>query len=312
MRILIAALFSSFAVTSFAKLANVSLPVDDDTCRAIFLKEMARKCEELSLETAYFENASGLTRKSRISVSDLTKIALAAVKEPRLMKIWAEIEAEIEITGKNPRKEKIVHAYKSYMKTFDEFTKKYKFLGGKGGSLYYNAPVLTTRTHVLVTELNGEKILITLASVKYYKDLLGFDAEILKIADSMMKGEEIPFSETLKGLEDEGGAFEFVTLTGKKISYKSKYADVPHVPASTTKIVTALCMLDHIKDLSAKLTVRQTDIVGGSGFKCFAGDELTYEDALRGLMLPSSNTMANAIASNVGALILESRLKGLE
>jgi D-alanyl-D-alanine carboxypeptidase len=290
-----------------AALNTISLPSDDDTCRALFLREMARKCNELSLETAYFENASGLTPRSRISVSDLTKIALASIKHPDLTRIWAEVESEIEIGGPNARKETLVHAYKKYMKTWDEFIKRYKFLGGKGGSVYYPKLNISARCHVLVTEVEGQQILITFAGALYHDDALVYDVEILKLAQAMLRGEKPVLEGKLKEFEEKGGAFEFLTLSGKKIHFRSKYVDVPHVPASTTKILAALCMLDYIKDLSDKLTVRQSDIVGGSGFKCYAGDELTYEDALRALMLPSSNTIANSIASNIGAMLLEKR-----
>ena len=292
-----------------AALNDVSLPSNDDTCRAFFLREMARKCNELSLETAYFENASGLTQKSRISTSDLTKIALEALKYPVLARIWSEVESEIEITGPNARKEKLVHAYKKYIKSWPDFVKKNKFLGGKGGSLYYTKQKISARCHVLVSEVEGQKILITFTGARYDDDAFAYDEEMLSMARAMLRGEKPLPGEKLKELEEKGGAFEFLTLTGKKIRYKSAYADVPHLPASTTKILAVLCMLDHVQDLSAKLTVRQSDIVGGSGFKCHAGDELTYEDAIRALMLPSSNTIANSVASNVGALLLEKTLK---
>lgn len=295
-----------------ADLNPVSCITNEVTCRALFLKEMSRKCEELSLETAYFENPSGLTPNSRISVSDLTKIALAALKEPDLARIWAETDCEIQITGPKARKEVLVHAYKKYMKTWGEFVKQYKFLGGKGGSVLYKKPTLSTRSHVLVTEVEGQKILITFAGALFHEDAFLYDVEIINLAKAMMRGEKVELQGLLKDFEGKGGAFEFVTLSGKKLSYKSKYADMPHVPASTTKIVTALCLLDHVKDLSAKLTVRQSDIVGGSGFKCYAGDQMTYEDSIRALMLPSSNTIANSIASNVGAMILEKRIKDIE
>ncbi|MBO5642997.1 MAG: serine hydrolase [Kiritimatiellae bacterium] len=295
-----------------ADLNPISSVTNDVTCRALFLKEMARKSEELKLETAYFENASGLTPNSRITVSDLTKIALAALKEPDLARIWAETDCEIQITGPNPRKEVLVHAYKKYMKTWGDFVKQYKFLGGKGGSLFYRKPPLSTRSHVLVTEVEGQKILITFAGALFHDDAFLYDIEIINLAKAMMRGEEVVLQGLLKDFEAKGGAFEFVTLTGKKLSYSSKYVNMPHVPASTTKIVATLCLLDHVKDLSTKLTVRESDIVGGSGFKCYAGDQMTYEDAIRALMLPSSNTIANSVASNVGAMILEKRIKDIE
>lgn len=78
-------------------------------------------------------------------------------------------------------------------------------------------------------------------------------------------------------------------------------------PASLTKILTVLVLLDNIKDLHESFVIKRSDLVGGSGPKMYEGDQLTYSDALYLMMLPSSNNTAKAIARVVGRKIFEER-----
>ena len=85
-------------------------------------------------------------------------------------------------------------------------------------------------------------------------------------------------------------------------SYYERDADAAVKIASITKVMTALVTLDHVDDLSDTLTVDKeaADIVGSSA-ELQEGDTLTVEQALRGLMIPSGNDAALALAKYVGA-----------
>ena len=86
-----------------------------------------------------------------------------------------------------------------------------------------------------------------------------------------------------------------------------KAADEKRYPASTTKIMTALVVLDHVKDLNEKVTVAEADFEGvesdssKAGFK--VGEEIPVIDLLYGLLLPSGNEAANTLARHVGGSI---------
>ncbi len=80
-----------------------------------------------------------------------------------------------------------------------------------------------------------------------------------------------------------------------------KRADEPWAPASLTKIVTALVALE-TAPLDQMLTVEPSDLVGEASMGLAAGDKLTLETALYGLLLPSGNDAAMTIARNLGAL----------
>lgn len=78
-------------------------------------------------------------------------------------------------------------------------------------------------------------------------------------------------------------------------------------PASTTKIMTALIVLENCKDLEQKVEILESDFDGlpydasKAGFK--AGEIVRILDLLYGLMLPSGNESANILARYVGGSV---------
>jgi len=77
-------------------------------------------------------------------------------------------------------------------------------------------------------------------------------------------------------------------------------------PASVTKIMTALLVLEHVEDLSAQITFSEgaVDIPWyASRLGMQAGDTMTIYDALYALMLVSANEVAWALAEHVSGSI---------
>lgn len=97
------------------------------------------------------------------------------------------------------------------------------------------------------------------------------------------------------------GVYLFDADTGA--SFYEKNADVPRPMASTTKVMTALLAVEHG-------SLDQTVLVGAdaaalvrpdsSKMGLSAGEQLTLRDLLYGLMLPSGNDAAVAIADAIG------------
>jgi len=73
-------------------------------------------------------------------------------------------------------------------------------------------------------------------------------------------------------------------------------------PASLTKLMTALLAVEKHADLTTPIIITTDDVRTGSGNYFHAGDALTLNGALHALLIPSSNTMAEAIARTVGGL----------
>lgn len=71
-------------------------------------------------------------------------------------------------------------------------------------------------------------------------------------------------------------------------------------PASLTKIMTALVALEHA-DPARRIAIVPSDLVGEASMGLRAGENLSLETLLYGLLLPSGNDAATAIARGVGA-----------
>lgn len=83
-----------------------------------------------------------------------------------------------------------------------------------------------------------------------------------------------------------------------------KDADTLYPPASTTKLLTALVVLENCNDLSdtitfSKTAIEQVEAGSGNGISVDEGDQLSVEDCLYALLLRSSNQSANALAEYV-------------
>lgn len=84
----------------------------------------------------------------------------------------------------------------------------------------------------------------------------------------------------------------------------AKNADERRFPASTTKIMTALVVLEQVDNLDQTVEVTEEDFKGvefdssKAGF--LAGEQVPVIDLLYGLLLPSGNEAANTLARYVG------------
>jgi serine-type D-Ala-D-Ala carboxypeptidase (penicillin-binding protein 5/6) len=87
--------------------------------------------------------------------------------------------------------------------------------------------------------------------------------------------------------------------TGKVLLDKSM--DVPTAPASLTKIFTAIYALES-SPIDRTLTVVPSDVVGESSMGLAAGNTISLETALNGMLLPSGNDAAMTVAQNLGAM----------
>jgi D-alanyl-D-alanine carboxypeptidase (penicillin-binding protein 5/6) len=81
------------------------------------------------------------------------------------------------------------------------------------------------------------------------------------------------------------------------ITLYEKNADTELLPASTTKIVTALVSLDTYK-LDQVLTVGRGAAVDGQKMGLFTGEQMKFEDLLYGLLVYSANDAAQTLAQN--------------
>lgn len=84
---------------------------------------------------------------------------------------------------------------------------------------------------------------------------------------------------------------------GSGISLYEKNSDNPLLPASTTKIITAMVALDIYK-LDQVLTVGKGVAVDGQKMGLTQGEQMKFEDLLYGLLVFSANDAAETLAQN--------------
>ncbi|WP_425542347.1 D-alanyl-D-alanine carboxypeptidase family protein, partial [Sphingomonas trueperi] len=95
---------------------------------------------------------------------------------------------------------------------------------------------------------------------------------------------------------------------GRYQTVKTLYAkglDEVLKPASVTKVMTAMVMLDHIDNLLDTIQMAEGDQTGGSANNLQVGDIITYDDALHNMMLPSSNVTTTVVARTIGQLLVD-------
>ena len=94
----------------------------------------------------------------------------------------------------------------------------------------------------------------------------------------------------------------FVTDLSSRIELFAMNADAPLPPASLTKIVSALVVLERAK-LDDVIEIQEGDLVSPeeSQVGLRAGDRLTVRDLLFGMLIPSGNDATLALARHVGA-----------
>lgn len=96
-----------------------------------------------------------------------------------------------------------------------------------------------------------------------------------------------------------GSAFVFDADSGRV--FYEKNADAKRAMASTTKIATAITVIENCKDLDAIVKVDKRAIgIEGTSIYLREGEELSVRDLLYGLMLRSGNDSAVALAIYIG------------
>jgi len=82
-----------------------------------------------------------------------------------------------------------------------------------------------------------------------------------------------------------------------KMVLYSQNADARMFPASTTKMMTALVVLEHFKDLDEEITVPQAFPIG-SNIELQSGEKLTIDQLLYAMLVQSANDAAEVLAAS--------------
>ncbi len=272
---------------------------------AAFMARMNEKAATIGMKDSLFRDPVGMD--NLCTAHDLLRLLVCADHYRALDGVWNAPEYDVMVLGDQPRQQKVESTVvKPRLETH------YHILGGKTGTLTrHNA-----RNLAVILELPGRRE--RLAVVALYADgkndepTSRFDA-VRQVADAALQKLEMPDAD-LSGAEVccKAAAACLIPAAGAKAGEElpllfEKNAEEVLVPASVSKVLTAVCMLDAVDNLCETFDYRVFDTqIGGFYDEDFLpGDEMTFHQGLYAMLLPSSNVTAMAIARTVGLRLLQ-------
>ncbi|WP_429957143.1 hypothetical protein [Enterococcus sp. AZ196] len=286
---------------------NINSPgtsVDDGVAFNVFLEEMKKKANLIGMKNTSLKNVNGFKQVGHLSTSrDILKLALHATGYEKLLPIWGKKEHKTFIHGENAREIEVTATVQD--DTFEEF---YTLLGGKSGAILNEV----LNSVALIKDDEGE---LYLASVMGSSGPTGktdrYEAMklLVDIARERKINPDYHSTETYKAksgsiiLLPKGNPHFYTHCPPKSIYSINENQLIP--PASMTKLINALVVLDNIQNLHETFEITQFDIIGGSGPLLHKGDIISFWDAFHFLFLPSSNTIAKAFSRVVGNKIVQ-------
>ena len=268
-------------------------------CLAAFCEKMNEKAAALGMHSAHFVDAAGIANEA--SARDILRLVVAAAECAPLQKVWSTREYTACIGGENAREIPLVSKTLANV-TSGCLTDHYHILGGKGGTLTR----LRAFSTAVLAQVEGEVLACVVMYAQDANEGLQNRFEAARRALDAALG---------KGEDTCAACAAVCRLSEPETLLYAKNVDEVKMPASMSKILTALIVYEYLsEDETLFVTQELTDSVQPRGFyveDIIHGDTLTVRDAMRLLMLPSSNATAFLLAEAVGRKILAGEKEGL-
>lgn len=263
----------------------------DTECVARFMEAVSEKASALGMTSSTFTRPAG-DGGNTTTARDLLRMLVEASGYKDITRIWGKDTRSIPVLGDNARAVTV-----NTTVTDPDLEGAYYVFGGKTGSWAGTenlAIVAETESHGIVAGV------ITNAT----SGAARFDAmkELLDVVD----GDGTSVTSAVSAIAcavPSGNVFQYEGYPFPALYEQS--ADTETIPASVTKVLTAMVALDHTPDIHETIEFISSDAIGGSGAVFQTGDIITIEDALYAMLLPSSNMAAQAVARTVGRKLLE-------
>ena len=261
-----------------------------------FFEYMNAKALDIGMNNTTFIDAAGFY--NRTTAYDLLRLAVYACGYDDIVETWHKNEYTITINGASPRSQKVTTTVGS--PNLEDY---YYLFGGKTGTVDGQSNLLC------VVEGPDERLFACVvlgASINRFSAAKqALDAAIIKYYDKNADNSDyvveaksaavciVPKNNTLAYTDYP------LTMLYEKDIHTSR------TPASITKVMTSICMLDFVSDINESFVINSSDLTSGSGYYFYGGDIITYKESLHAMLLPSSNTAAEATATAVGHKILD-------
>lgn len=274
----------------------------DQDAKDRFVVEMNQYAKRIGMEDTNYVEPAGYpsTAEQTMTAYDILLMGIQAMSYDRLARIWNKKTYDIEVKGPDARIQTI-----NTTVTNSSLESDYYIFGGKTGRIVSVEP---SENLVLIANAPNDRMFVGA--------VMGAESSAKRF--TAMKQMYDCSKEILDGntpsdtsIDADHGATCLLP-----VSYLSSFEryDIPIVfskdmkskrhPASLSKVMSAMIILDNIVNLNEKITIKESDVKGGTGNVFNEGDVITVEDALYAMMLPSSNTATHAAARHVGNRLL--------
>ena len=247
-----------------------------------FIVSINRECRHIGMNNTRLFNASGASSFSKSTPHDLLLLLLHVHHSPKICEICGMPYDEIQINGTPTRIESNFFNSDDYRKNT-----RYHVLYAKTGSWGNAHKSIVAR--VLV---NGEAFdIAVMAEDEFcFQNINGIVSDIIDQAIGIS-----PLSlQFLPGFLRCGGGYCAV--------YKNKVyqhnEQKRFLLASVTKLITAACLLE--EKLSGMVKINELDVLPSGGIQLRVSDEISFEDAMKLMLIESSNTAAEALGRICG------------
>ncbi|OFI49519.1 hypothetical protein BG261_02770 [Floricoccus tropicus] len=282
------------------------IQASDDECSAVFVSEMNKKAAYLGMSKTTFKNSTGLAISGQVSCSrDFLLLTMHALAYSDLLKYWGRKQYTVNVKGPKARSVVIdatVH--------HDGLEAEYDILGGKSGTLgtLFNATTLIQAKDtkdIFACVVMGTDV--DAGSPERYAQVKAVaDIAKQKLKNASYTPTSVPKVQAASIMKIPVQNPTYFTNVPSESLYSINEND-SIMPASMTKVMTAILMLENVSNLNESIVLKASDIKSGSGPVMYEGDVINYLDAIHLMMLPSSNTAANTMSRVVGQKIINAR-----
>ena len=281
------------------------IPVESYTkARDRFMRAVNAKAQQIGMTNSIFVDPAGHdTATNRVTAKDMVRMGIEALSYNELCRVWQTTQYTFNTL--DPTHREVICEYGDDISVLDS---EYMLLGKKNGYM----------------PLTGSNKIFTMVAVcrvegRLFVGAIGFSSTV---SVTTGRAQRVPaMKELMDNVKlvlnggsaqtptkyDYGAAAEVpignvASYEKKDISFICTYnADTKFVPASCTKVITAMTMLDWIADIHDKIEVISSDDPAlTSGDLVRVGDIVNYEQALYLMMLPSNGLICRTIARTLG------------
>lgn len=269
--------------------SNKHIEYTDTECVSAFMELVNRKAEYYGMANSNFTSPSGAGGNTSCA-KDLAIAGYYACGYRDILDVWKHKQYDVKVYGPNERE---INVRSTVMNTpIGDYTVH----GGKTGSW------AGTENLLVVAEVNNEVFACVVMDCGSSQNRFVAMGELLDVISS--SSGEVSTASAACVYKIPAQIPQLHNISEETAIY-TKNDTQEIIPASVTKVMTAITALDYADSLSEKILFKPSDLESGSGAIFQAGDIITLNDALVAMLLPSSNMAAKAVARNIGKKYLE-------